>query len=88
MIERERQRPPELPSEAINWGFERRDAFTPDGQPLGVALFVTMDDPVPEFDEPSGRLALEIAHFETPAAVEKFEREFREFLDTGAARSP
>ena len=90
---------PEPP--AHYWQVQHRPAQTPDGQPLGVALFVTeFPDLPPDFDAlverdgmddslyPSRARTLEMAHFTDAAEARKFEAEFRGYLIPGLLDGP
>jgi len=90
---------PEPP--AHYWQMQHRPAQTPDGQPLGVALFVTeFPDLPPDFDAyieqhgmddslyPSQARTLEVAHFADAVEARKFEAEFRGYLIPGLLDGP
>lgn len=66
---------------------DRRDVVDPDGEKLGQAMYCTVfpdaKDPVPDFDTPLRAQVLEMAHFETPEAADKFETEFHGYLIPG-----
>jgi hypothetical protein len=46
-------------------------------------VFPNAKDPVPDFDTPLRAQVLEMAHFPTPQAADKFEQEFRGYLVPG-----
>lgn len=90
---------PESP--AHYWQMQHRPAQTADGQPLGVALFVTeFPELPPDFDAyvdlhgmddslyPSQARTLEMAHFADEADARKFEAEFRSYLIPGLLDGP
>lgn len=90
---------PEPP--AHYWQMQHRPAQTPDGQPLGVALFVTeFPDLPPDFDAhverdgmddrlyPSRARTLEMAHFADAREARRFEAEFRQYLIPGVMDGP
>ena len=83
------------------WQMQHRPAETPDGQPLGVALFVTeFPDLPPDFDAqvehdglddslyPSRARTVEMAHFADAAQARQFETEFRSYLVPGLIDGP
>jgi hypothetical protein len=69
------------------WRLDRREAIDPDGDKLGQAMFCTVfpdtKDPIPDFDTPQRAQVLEIAHFATAGAADKFEQDFRGYLIPG-----
>jgi hypothetical protein len=90
---------PEPP--AHYWQMQHRPAQTPDGQPLGVALFVTeFPDLPPDFNAhverdgmddsmyPSRARTLEMAHFTDVGEARRFETEFRQYLIPGVMDGP
>lgn len=70
-----------------HWRLDRREVADPEGEKLGQAMFCVVypdaKDPIPDFDTPQRAQVLEMAHFETPQAADKFEEEFRGYLVPG-----
>src|SRR5690606_27897671 len=79
--------PAQIERDNSHWRLDRREVVDPDGEKLGQAMFCTVfpdaKDPVPDFDTPLRAQVLEMAHFETPQAADKFEQEFRGYLVPG-----
>lgn len=83
------------------WQMHYRPVETPDGAPLGTALFVTEYPQLPpDFDAlveahgmddsmyPTQARTLEMAHFASEADAKKFEVEFRSYLIPGLLEGP
>ncbi len=92
---------PEPAHEARYWQMHTRPAETPEGAPLGTALFVTefpqlppdFDDYIDEFgmDDtvyPTEARTLEMAHFASEADARRFAAEFRAVLVPGVLDGP
>jgi hypothetical protein len=79
--------PAQIERDNSHWRLDRREVVDPDGEKLGQAMFCTVfpdaKDPAPDFDTPLRAQVLEMAHFETPQAADKFEQEFRGYLVPG-----
>jgi hypothetical protein len=79
--------PAQIERDDSYWRLDRREVVDPDGEKLGQAMFCTVfpdaKDPVPDFDVPLRAQVLEMAHFETLEAADKFEQEFRGYLVPG-----
>jgi hypothetical protein len=79
--------PAQIERDNSHWRLDRREVVDPDGEKLGQAMFCAVfpdaKDPTPEFDSPLRAQVLEMAHFETPQAADKFEQEFRGYLVPG-----
>jgi hypothetical protein len=94
--------PDEEPArEAHYWQMHYRPVETPDGEPLGTALFVTefpqlppnFDDYIDEFgmDDtvyPTEARTIEMAHFANEEDAKKFDAEFRSYLVPGLLDGP
>jgi|GEM_PF-4363781 hypothetical protein len=91
---------PEAP-ERHYWQTHYRPVETPDGEPLGTALFVTefpqlppdFDDYIDEFgmsdaDYPTEARTVEMAHFASESDAAKFDAEFRGYLVPGLLDGP
>jgi hypothetical protein len=89
------------PHEEHYWQTHFRPVETPDGEPLGTALFVTEFPGLPpDFDQqldelgmsdadyPTQARTLEMAHFATEADAAKFDAEFRGYLVPGLLDGP
>jgi hypothetical protein len=91
-IENPESLPAQIERDNSYWRLDRREVVDPEGEKLGQAMFCTVfpdaKDPVPDFDTPLRAQVLEMAHFETPQAVEKFEAEFRGYLIPGLLDGP
>ncbi|MBE2269635.1 MAG: hypothetical protein IAE80_15470 [Anaerolinea sp.] len=87
--------------EAHYWQMHYRPVETPEGEPLGTALFVTafpqlppdFDDYIDEFgmDDtvyPTEARTLEMAHFASEVDAKKFDAEFRGYLVSGLLDGP
>ncbi len=83
------------------WQMHHRPVETPDGEPLGTALFVTEFPQLPpDFDDyieangmddsvyPTEARTLEMAHFASDEDARKFEAEFRSYLVPGLLDGP
>jgi hypothetical protein len=83
------------------WQMHCRPVETPEGEPLGTALFVTEFPQLPpEFDDdvaengmddslyPTKARTLEMAHFTSEDDARKFEMEFRSYLVPGLLEGP
>ena len=77
---------PEPAHEARYWQMHTRPAETPEGAPLGIALFVT-ETPPPTPDADTAR-TLEMAHFASEADARRFATEFRAVLVPGVLDGP
>ncbi len=79
--------PAQIERDNSYWRLDRREVIDPEGEKLGQAMFCTVfpdaKDPVPDFDTPLRAQVLEMAHFETAEAADKFEQEFRGYLIPG-----
>ena len=95
------QTPDESEPERHCWQMHYRPVETSDGEPLGVALFVTEFPQLPpDFDEYSNKYGmddsvypieartLEMAHFANEDNARKFEAEFRSYLVPGLLDGP
>ncbi len=87
VIESAEPLPAQIERDDSYWRLDRREVVDPDGEKLGQAMFCTVfpdaKDPVPDFDVPLRAQMLEMAHFETLEAADKFETEFRGYLVPG-----
>lgn len=87
VIESAEPLPAQIERDNSHWRLDRREVVDPEGEKLGQAMFCAVfpdaKDPVPEFDTPLRAQVLEMAHFETPEAADKFEQEFRGYLVPG-----
>jgi hypothetical protein len=92
---------PEPAHEARYWQMHYRPVETPEGEPLGTALFVTEFPQLPpDFDDyieangmddsvyPTEARTLEMAHFASDEDARKFETEFRSYLVPGLLDGP
>lgn len=92
---------PEPAHEARYWQMHYRPVETPEGEPLGTALFVTEFPGLPpDFDDyieangmddsvyPTEARTLEMAHFANEDDARKFETEFRSYLVPGLLDGP
>jgi hypothetical protein len=95
------QKPDEPEPERHYWQMHYRPVETPEGHPLGTALFVTEFPQLPpDFDDyieengmddsiyPTEARTLEMAHFTNEDDARKFETEFRSYLVTGLLDGP
>jgi hypothetical protein len=82
----ERQTPHAPQGEPHPWTLHTRPAETPEGAPLGIALFVT-ETPPPTPDADTAR-TLEMAHFASEADARRFAAEFRAVLVPGVLDGP
>ena len=81
------------PDPSAPWRFDVRPAETPDGEPLGVALTMTVfpdatDGQIPDDEAVTRVQQLEVAHFEDTQSAEAFEREFHTHLMPGVLEGP
>ena len=103
LIERERVRAaqPEPERESSYWRLDTRLLESPEGEPQGYGLFITVFPQLPaDFDRyieengiddaitPTHARQLEIAHFETEWAAEKYAKDFRGYLIPGLLDGP
>jgi hypothetical protein len=103
LIERERVRAaqPELEREASYWRLDTRPLESPEGEAQGYGLFITVFPELPiDFDRyieehgiddaitPTHARQLEIAHFATEWAAEKYAKEFCGYLIPGLLDGP
>ncbi|MBE2272563.1 MAG: hypothetical protein IAE80_30285 [Anaerolinea sp.] len=103
LIERERVRAaqPEPEREVSYWRLDTRPLESPEGEPQGYGLFITVFPELPaDLDRyieehgiddtitPTHARRLEIAHFETEWAAEKYAKEFRGYLIPGLLDGP
>lgn len=70
--------------ETPDWHLAALPAHTPDGEPLGYALHTVV---LPPTGADAGQM-LEMAHFATPEAADRFEREFNSYLIPGVLEGP
>ncbi|MCK6580768.1 MAG: hypothetical protein L6Q98_21970 [Anaerolineae bacterium] len=95
------QTPDEPEPERHYWQIHYRPVETPEGEPLGTALFVTEFPQLPpDFDDyieengmddsvyPTEARTLEMAHFANEDDARKFETEFRSYLVPGLLDGP
>ena len=103
LVEQERLRrlQPEPERESSYWRLDTRSVETPEGDPQGYALVITVFPELPaDFDQyvdengiddsiyPTFARRLAIAHFETDAAAERYAKEFRSYLVPGLLDGP
>lgn len=103
LIERERVRAaqPEPERESSYWRLDTHPLESPEGDPQGYGLFITVFPELPAdldpyieehgIDDaitPTHARRLEIAHFETEWAAEKYAKEFRGYLIPGLLDGP
>ena len=103
LVEQERLRrlQPEPERERAYWRLDTRPVETPEGDPQGYALVITVFPELPaDFDQyvdengiddsiyPTHARRLAIAHFETEPAAERYQKEFRSYLVPGLLDGP
>lgn len=88
---------PQTGAETPYWRLDTLPVNDPEGQPLGHALHIVVypnieRDPdetdIPTPDKEDSFKMLEMAHFETPAAADKFSQEFTGYLIPGVLDGP
>lgn len=82
--------PPLEKTDPQAWRLDQRAVVDPNNEPLGQALFCTLlpDADMPDFDTPLAVRTLEMAHFESGTAAERFAGEFSGYLVPGMLDGP